>query len=60
MREQRQQVGLRAAGREQAGFEAEVAREPLLQRVDGGVFTVDVVADLGAEHRLAHGAAWGG
>ena len=55
--EQREQVGLRAARREQAGFEPEVVREAFLQRDDGGIFAVDVVADFGVEHRFAHGAA---
>ena len=54
VRHQRQQVGLGAAGHEQAGLEAEIVGQTPLQRVDGRILAVDVVADLGARDRLAH------
>jgi hypothetical protein len=54
VRDQREQVRLGAARHEQAGLEAEIVGEAPLQRVDGRVLAVDVVADLGAQHRRAH------
>ena len=50
-------VGERSGGAPQPGLVAEQPRDPLLERVDGGVLAVDVVADLGGGHRLAHRGA---
>ena len=47
-------VGERAGGGEQAGVLAEQVGHALLERVDGRVLAVDVVADLGVGHRRAH------
>ncbi len=47
-------VGHRPGGREERGLLAEQPGDPLLERADGGVLAVDVVADLGARHRGAH------
>ena len=49
------QVAHGAAGHEEAGFLAEHLGSAFLEAVDGGVFAVDVVADLGASHGLPHG-----
>src|SRR5690606_18250697 len=43
MRHQRDQVRLRAAGKEQARLEPEVRRQPRLQGVDRGIVAIDVV-----------------
>ena len=47
-------VGHRPGRREQRGLVAEQPGDPLLERADGRVLAVDVVADLGARHRGAH------
>ena len=48
-------VAHRAAGDEEAGLFAQHLRRQLFQPVDGRVLAIDIVADLGAIHRLAHG-----
>ena len=48
-------VAHRAGGDEEGGLFAQPRRRQLFQLVDGWVFAVDVVADLGVIHRLAHG-----
>jgi hypothetical protein len=58
VRHQAQQVGLRAGGHEQPGLETQIVGQPLLQRVDRGIFAVHVVADVGYQHGLAHGLGW--
>ena len=52
--EQRHQVAHRTAGDEQPGLLAQEARPALLERVDRGVVTEHVVADLGRGHRTTH------
>ena len=47
-----------AGGDEDRGLSAEDRGGLLLEPVDGGVFAVDVVANFGCGHGLAHG--WGG
>ena len=49
-----EQVGQRPAGAEQPGLVPEQVRDPLLQRADGRVLAVDVVAHRGGEHRGPH------
>ncbi|MEJ2677183.1 MAG: hypothetical protein P8011_18725 [Acidihalobacter sp.] len=49
------QVAHGAAGHEQRRLHAQALRGEPLEFVDGGVFAVDVVADLGPHHGLAHG-----
>jgi hypothetical protein len=56
MRHQGEQVRLRAGRHEQGRFETEIVRKTLLQGIDGGIFAIDVIADLGIEHGLAHRA----
>ena len=41
-------------GQNSAASRAEQLGDALLQRADGGVLAVDVVADLGTRHGLAH------
>src|SRR6185369_13010864 len=55
--QQGDQVGLRAAWREQGGFVAEDFRGVGLQGVDRWVVAVDVVAHLGGEHGFKHRGA---
>ena len=43
-----------AGGHEQSGFFAEDLRGTFLQLANGGIFGVDVVADLRGKHRLPH------
>ena len=47
-------LAIEPVGREQRGLVAEQPGDPLLERRDRRVLAVDVVADLGAGHRLAH------
>jgi len=54
MREDRDQVALRAAGDIESRLLAEHRRDPVLQRVDARVVAEDVVADFGSGHRRAH------
>jgi hypothetical protein len=54
VREERDEVALRAAGGEERGFLAEALGGHLLEAVDGGVFGEHVVAKLGRGHRRAH------
>ena len=54
MREHRDQVAHGAAGDEQPRLLAHQRGGGLLEAVDGGVFAVDVVAELRARDRLAH------
>jgi len=54
MRHQRDEVGLGTAGHKQAGLEAQLVCEPFLQRIDGRVISVDIVADLRAQHGFTH------
>jgi hypothetical protein len=49
------QIAHRAAADKQAGFFADARRGQRFQFVDGRVLAIDVVADTGAGHRLAHG-----
>ena len=49
------QVAHRAGRDVERGFLAHPAGGHLLQAVDSGVFAVNVVADFGFRHRLAHG-----
>ena len=51
---QRQLVPHRARGHEQGGLLADPCRERLLQRVDGGILAVHVVADIGLGHGAPH------
>ena len=60
VREQRDQVGLRARGREQRRFMAEQLGRARLQAVDRRVVAVDVVAHFGRGHGGAHGRARAG
>lgn len=53
--QQGDQVGLGAAGQEQARLETEVGGQAAFQGDDGGVLAVDVVADLGVGHGGPHG-----
>ena len=55
MRHQRRQVGLRAAGEEQASLLAGALGHHRLQAQHGRVVTPDIVADLGRLHCPAHG-----
>ena len=47
-------LAIEPVGREQRGLVAEQPGDPLLEREDGRVLAVDVVADLGPRHRGAH------
>ena len=49
------EVALGARGEEQGGFLAGEFGDVVLEAVDGGVLAVDVVADVGGCHGLAHG-----
>jgi hypothetical protein len=51
---QREQVALRARGHEQRSGKTEVSGQAILEGVDGRIFTVNVITDGRAEHRLAH------
>ena len=53
--EEGEQVALGSARDEERRFGARDLGRPALQRVDGRVFAVDVVAHLRLGHRLAHG-----
>ena len=55
MRHQRQLVAEVAGRHEQGGFLAEDAGGQGFQLLHGRIVTVDIIADLGMEHRLAHG-----
>src|SRR5260221_9258419 len=44
-----------ACGHKQRGFLADHLGGALLQAINGGIFTIDVVAHIGFRHRLAHG-----
>lgn len=55
--QQSAQVALCPRGDEQRGLESEEPGDPLLERVDGGVITEDVVPHLGLGHGPAHGLA---
>ena len=48
------QIAHRAAGNKQPGLFADASRGQSFQFVDGRVLAIDVVADAGAGHRLAH------
>jgi hypothetical protein len=54
-RQQGELVAHRAGGDEKGRLLAREARHELFQGAHGGVFAVDVVADLGARHGFAHG-----
>ncbi len=49
------QVALCPRGDEEGSLLARASRGQLLEAPDGGVFLPDIVADLGAGHRLPHG-----
>ena len=53
--QQRREIGLGAAGDEQARLEAKPLRAFAFELVDRWIFAVDVVAYLGLGHRGAHG-----
>ena len=55
VRQQSEQITHGAAGHEESGFQAQIARQTLFQAGDGGVFAVDVIAQLGGQHGLTHG-----
>ena len=55
MGHQRDEVRLRTGGHEQRRLKTEVRRQPLLQGVHRGIFTIDVVAHGGLHHGFAHG-----
>ncbi|MNN69913.1 hypothetical protein D3C81_1857400 [compost metagenome] len=57
VRHQAEQVAHGAARHEQPGFEAQTLRQSCLQAVDCRVFAIDIVAQLGARHGLAHPGA---
>ncbi len=60
MQTNRNLVSHRAGGDEDRSLASKDLRSLLLQTVNRGVFTVDIVANLGGGHRLAHGWGWTG
>jgi hypothetical protein len=58
MQPNRNLIPHRPCGYEDRSFAAKSLRGFTLQAIDRGVFTINIVADLGGGHRLAHG--WGG
>ncbi|MNN71954.1 hypothetical protein D3C81_1879440 [compost metagenome] len=57
MGHQPQQVAHGAGGHEERGLEAEALGQAGFQAVDRGVLAIDVVAQFGALHGLAHAAS---
>jgi hypothetical protein len=47
-------IGHGSRGDEESGLLSEELRGPLLQAVDAGIFSIDVIAGLGGRHDLAH------
>ena len=60
MRQQRDEIGLRAGRAPQRGFETEIFGHARLQGVHGRVFAIHIVADLRLRHRRAHGGGRAG
>jgi hypothetical protein len=50
-----QQVGHGAGGHEQGRLLAKQFGAAALQRIDAGIFPIDIVSHLGMQHALAHG-----
>ncbi|MNE50005.1 hypothetical protein D3C80_1445620 [compost metagenome] len=55
---QAEQVAHGAGRHEQRAGKAQLGRQVLLQAVDRGIFAVDVIAQLGRQHGLAHARGW--
>src|ERR1043166_6605287 len=54
----RDEIAHAAGGHEQCGFFAEDFGGAALERVDGWVFEIDIVADFGFSHGATHGWGW--
>ncbi len=54
MRQHRGQIPHRAARHEHRGFLAHHLRRQPFEPIDGRVFAINIVAEFGARHRLAH------
>ncbi|MNY70711.1 hypothetical protein D3C86_2088970 [compost metagenome] len=51
----RQQIGHGARWHKQRRLFAQQLGAAALQRIDAGIFAVDIIAHLGVQHALAHG-----
>ncbi len=52
--QQRHQVGLGAGREEQRSRFTAQARRFSLQRIDGGIIAIDIIAGFGRHHRIQH------